>query len=54
MPDVSVFMILHVVMVGCYPPDAKTWAFREFPGGPVARTWPFHCHGPKFSPLSGN
>ena len=27
---------------------------RDFPGSPVVRTWRFHCHGPWFSPWSGN
>ena len=25
----------------------------EFPGGPVVRSWCFHCQGPGFSPWSG-
>ena len=24
-----------------------------FPGGPVVRSWHFHCQGPKFNPWSG-
>ena len=32
----------------------KTSAFGEFPGGPVVKTWPFHCEGPRFNPWSGN
>ena len=33
--------------------DFKTY-YREFPGGPVARTPRFHCRGPVFDPWSGN
>ena len=27
---------------------------REFPGGPVVRTWYFHCQEPRFNSSSGN
>ena len=27
---------------------------RGFPGGPVVKTLPFHCGGPRFDPWSGN
>ena len=28
--------------------------FQGFPGGPVVRTWQFHCRSPKFDPWSRN
>lgn len=28
--------------------------FVEFPGGPVVRTWLFHCRGHEFNPWLGN
>ena len=27
---------------------------KEFPGGPVVKTWRFHCRGPGFDPWLGN
>ena len=30
----------------------KVWGW-EFPGGPVVRTWHFHCRSPGFTPWSG-
>ena len=32
----------------------KQQTSREFPGGPVVRTWCFHCHGPGSIPSGGN
>ena len=28
--------------------------FVEFPGGPVVRTWLFHCRGHEFNPKLGS
>ena len=31
----------------------KVTDLREFPGGPVVKTWCFHCHGPGSIPSQG-
>ena len=32
----------------------KNLMLGEFPGGPVVRTWSFHCHGGRLNPQLGN
>lgn len=39
---------------GFYPVCDKNISAGDLPGGPVTKTPPFHCRGPRFDPWLGN
>ena len=45
----SGYVIYHPIVCGL-----KEHTFRDFPGGPVAKTLHSQCRGPRFDPWSGN
>ena len=45
----SGYVIYHPIVCGL-----KEHTFRDFPGGPVAKTLHSQCRGPGFNPWSGN
>ena len=49
----STTVCLPSVSNQCKKFNLRIW-FRDFPGGPIAKTPCFQCRGPEFNPWSGN